>query len=92
MSAPMKPNSAGSLVRQAVALQLQAERLQEMIVRGEAVDSDLLIRVSSTSKRLLSIIAAKTGKRKPAKGPTLADFIARRTAERAAGSSEGGLA
>lgn len=72
-----------SLVRQAVALQLQAERLQEMIVRGEAVDSDLLIRVSSTSKRLLSIIAAKTGKRKPAAGPTIAEYMVRKAAEKA---------
>ena len=71
-----------SLVRQAVALQLQAERLQEMIVRGEAVDSDSLIRVSSTSKRLLSIIAAKTGKRKPAAGPTIADYLAARQLRR----------
>ena len=79
-----------SLVRQAVALQLQAERLQEMIVRGEAVDSDLLIRVSSTSKRLLSIIAAKTGKRKPAKGPTIGDYLAQKAAEKARGASQGG--
>ena len=85
----MKPNSAGSLVRQAVALQLQAERMQEMIVRGEAVDSDALIRVSSTSKRLLSIIAAKTGKRKAPAGPNLADYIAAKRAEKTSGESKG---
>jgi hypothetical protein len=62
----------------------------EMIVRGEAVDSDALIRVSSTSKRLLSIIAAKTGKRKPAKGPTIGDYLARKAAEKAGGASQGG--
>src|SRR5450755_3726343 len=38
-----------SLVRQACALQLQAERMQGAIVRGELVDSDALIRLSSTS-------------------------------------------
>jgi hypothetical protein len=54
-----------SLVRQAVALQLQAELMQAAIVRGEPVDADQLIRVSSTSKRLLGIIASRSGKRNP---------------------------
>jgi hypothetical protein len=65
-----------SLVRQACALQLQAERMQGAIVRGEVVDSDALIRVSSTSKRLLSIIASKTGKREAPVGPSLQDIFA----------------
>ena len=65
-----------SLVRQAVALQLQAERMQEAIVRGEAVDSDQLIRLSGTSKRMLSIIAAKTGRRDQPDGPSLEDLFA----------------
>jgi hypothetical protein len=72
-----------SLVRQAVALQLQAERMQAAIVRGETVDADQLIRVSSTSKRLLGIIASRTGKRKPAAGPTLAEYLAAKQAEKA---------
>lgn len=71
-----------SLVRQAVGLQLQAELMQAAIVRGEPVDSDALIRVSGTSKRLLAVIATKAGKRKPEK-PTLADHLAKRAAERA---------
>jgi hypothetical protein len=69
-----------SLVRQAVALQLQAERMQEMIVRGgdnDVVDADQLIRISSTSKRLLSVIAAKSGQRQPVPtGPTLDELFA----------------
>jgi hypothetical protein len=66
-----------ALVRQAVALQMQAEAMQEAIVAGEKVDADLLIRVSSTSKRLLSIIAGKTGKRdEPAGGPSVEDLFA----------------
>jgi hypothetical protein len=77
-----------SLVRQAVALQLQAERMQEAIVRGEPVDADQLIRVSSTSKRLLGIIADKTGKRKPAAGPTLAEYLAAKQAQKAAETPE----
>jgi hypothetical protein len=65
-----------SMVRQAVAMQLQAERMQEAIVRGEAVDSDALIRLSSTSKRLLSIIAAKAGQRQAPAGPSVEDIFA----------------
>ncbi|MGY8685488.1 hypothetical protein Q2941_48380 [Bradyrhizobium sp. UFLA05-153] len=68
-----------ALVRQAVALQLQAERLQERIVVGEIVDSDLLIRISSTSKRLLSIIAGKAGQRAD---PTWLDEVEAKYAER----------
>jgi hypothetical protein len=64
-----------SLVRQACALQLQAERMQGAIVRGETIDADQLIRVSSTSKRLLGIIAGKTGKRDASAGPSLEDIF-----------------
>jgi hypothetical protein len=64
-----------SLIRQAVGLQLLAERLQGQIVRGDVVDSDQLIRISSTSKRLLSIIASKTGQRQAASGPSLEDIF-----------------
>jgi hypothetical protein len=79
-----------SLVRQAAALQLQAEKMQEQIVKGEPVDAEQLIRVSSTSKRLLGIIAAKTGKRKPAPGPTLAEYLAAKQAEKGANPADGG--
>jgi hypothetical protein len=66
-----------SLVRQACALQLQAERMQGAIVRGEVVDSDALIRISSTSKRLLGIIAGKAGKRTEPQGQDLLrDYLA----------------
>jgi hypothetical protein len=65
-----------SLVRQAVTLQMQAERMQEAVVRGEAIDSDVLIRLSSTSKRLLGVIAGKTGKRAEAPGSELEAYLA----------------
>ena len=65
LGAPLsEPEKA--IVRQAVALQMQAEAMQQQILQGERVDADQLIRISSTSKRLLQIIAAKTGKRDPA--------------------------
>ena len=72
--------TSSSLIAQKlpVTLQLAAENMQERVVRGEPVDADQLIRVSSTSKRLLGIIASRTGKRKPAAGPTLAEYLAAR--------------
>jgi hypothetical protein len=48
-----------NLIKQSVALQMQAERMQEAIARGEDIDPDQLIRVSSTSKRLLEAIGSK---------------------------------
>ena len=40
-----------SLIRQAATLLLKSEQMQEMVVRGEPVDSDALIRMASTAKR-----------------------------------------
>jgi hypothetical protein len=73
------------MIRQAAGLTLRAEQLQAAIVRGEAVDDDQLIRLSSTARRLLTAIAAKAAKRKPP-APTLQDHIARRRAEGQLGS------
>jgi hypothetical protein len=50
------------LIRQAAGFTLRAEQLQAAIVRGEAVDNDELIRLSSTAKRLLEAIRAKANK------------------------------
>jgi hypothetical protein len=78
-----------SLIRQAVGLQLLAERLQGQIVNGDAVDSDALIRLSSTSKRLLSIIASRTGQRQAASGQDpLAAHIAAKYGHRSDASPE----
>jgi hypothetical protein len=76
LGAPLsEPEKA--IVRQAVALQMQAEAMQQQILQGERVDPDQLIRISSTSKRLLQIIAAKTGKREPAPtGPSIDELFA----------------
>lgn len=70
------------LVRQAAGLTLRGEQLQAAVVRGEVVDTDQLIRISSTAKRILEAITAKAAKRKPAPASTLADHLARRAAER----------
>jgi hypothetical protein len=71
--------SESGLVRQAAALALRCEQLQATIVRGEAVDDDLLVRISGTARRLLGTIASKSSDRKPA-GQTLQDYLAARAA------------
>jgi hypothetical protein len=80
-----------SLIRQAATLLLKSEQMQEMVVRGEPVDSDALIRMASTAKRVLAAISAKSAKRKPA-GPTIAEYVAAKPAEKAANASEGDAA
>lgn len=66
------------LLRQAAALILQAEQLQAALVRGEAVDGDELVRVSSESRRVLAAIR-RTNKRVPHEPPaeSFADLAAR---------------
>lgn len=46
------------LVRQAAAIMLRAEQLQAGIVRGEPIDPDELIRLSSEGRRVLRSIKA----------------------------------
>ena len=75
------------LVRQAAALALRCEQLQAAIVRGEAVDDDLLVRISGTAKRLLGAISVKSDGKKPA-GPTLAEYLVAKQAERDALESD----
>jgi len=62
------------LVKQAAALTLTAEGMQADIVNGKPVDTDAMIRVTSTAKRILGAISAKAAKNKPA-GPSLEDIF-----------------
>jgi hypothetical protein len=64
------------LVRQAVGLQILSETMQEKIVAGEMVDPDQAIRIAGTSRRLLQIIAGKTGQRQAPAGPSVDDIFA----------------
>jgi hypothetical protein len=48
-----------NMVRQAAALQVQAEMLQERIVRGEVVNSAELVAAAAGAERLLDIIRAR---------------------------------
>jgi hypothetical protein len=77
-----------SLIKQAVALQMQAEAMQESIVRGEAVDPDALIRVSSTSKRMLEAITTRVEANKPPPLTPLQVWQAERAAKVEAGTDE----
>jgi hypothetical protein len=64
-----------SQVRQAASLQLEVESLQARIVRGDAVDADAAIRLSSEHRRLLSGLQGRAAQNKPA-APNLAEYLA----------------
>src|SRR5262249_39332020 len=67
------------VIRQAAVMQMHVEKLQASILRGEAVLSDELVRLSSESRRVLGTLREKAMKRKP-DGPSLADYLAKRSA------------
>jgi hypothetical protein len=79
------------LIAQATSLALRAEQIREGIVGGASVDSDEAIRLASECRRILFQLKSKATNNKPA-GPTLADYIAAKQAEKAAAASEGGAA
>jgi hypothetical protein len=67
-------DSDRGLIRQAASLQLKGEMLQAALVRGEDVDADQIIRIAGTSRRILSSIASKAAKNKPA-GPSIDELF-----------------
>jgi hypothetical protein len=60
------------LVRQAAAISLQSEALQAALIRGEPVDSDALIRLSSEARRIMGCLK----RAQPAVGPSPEDIDA----------------
>ena len=80
-----------ALVQQIAAMQLRIEQLQAEIVEGRDVDADQIIRLSSEHRRLLTALRGKAAKNKPA-GPTLAEYVARKAAEKAASALDGDAA
>jgi hypothetical protein len=80
-----------ALIQQIAAMQLRIEQLQAAIVEGRDVGADQIIRLSSEHRRLLTSLRGKADKRKPA-GPTLADYVARKAAEKAASAPDGDAA
>ena len=77
-----------SAIRQAAAMMLRAEQLQAEIVRGEAVDADTLIRLSSEARRILATVRKRA---RPPATPTPTEYLTRRAAERAGERSGGPL-
>ncbi|PSO30536.1 hypothetical protein [Bradyrhizobium sp. MOS002] len=65
-----------SQIRQAAHLALRGEQLQARQVRGEPVDGDELIRVTSELRRALAPLLARGTARKPDANPSLADYLA----------------
>jgi hypothetical protein len=65
-----------ALVETAATVKLRIEHLAELMKAGEDVDTDQLVRLASTVKRLLGAISAKA-KSKPA-GPTLQQYLAQK--------------
>ena len=63
------------LIAQTAAVQIQCEQLQRAIVEGREVDADMLVRLSSEHRRLLSSLRAKAEKAKPT-GPSVEDLFA----------------
>lgn len=68
-----------TLIRQAAATSLQSEALQAQLARGEPVDTDMIIRLSSEARRILAPITARAGRRaKATAGPSALDeYLAR---------------
>jgi hypothetical protein len=65
-----------ALVRQIASVQLQIEKLQAQIVRGEDVSADETIRLTSEHRRLLSALADRASQNKPAAQQSVEDLFA----------------
>ena len=72
------------LIRQAAGLVVRGEQMQAALIRGEPVNNDELVRISSTAKRLLETIRAKADKRKPSGQGLLQQYLADKAAQAAA--------
>lgn len=71
-----------ALIRQAAAVAVEAEGIQARILRGEPVDTDVLVRVTNVLARSLQALGIKSGK--ATKQPmTLKDYVASKQAETA---------
>jgi hypothetical protein len=68
------PEADRDLIRQAASLTLRAEQMAASLVRGEDINNDELVRISSTAKRLIETIRVKADARKPA-APGLGDIL-----------------
>ena len=70
-----------TLIMQAATLQVQAERVQASVLRGEDVNSEQLTRLSNSTIRILSQLGIK--RQKPDATPTLSEYLAAKAAKAA---------
>jgi hypothetical protein len=66
-----------AMVRQAASLMLRCEQEQARVVRGEPVNEDALVRLSSEARRILSALRRRTAKRE--RNVDLAAYLAAST-------------
>jgi hypothetical protein len=71
------------LVKSAASCGLQLERLQAQILRDEAVDTRLLVRLTNAQSRALAALGALAAKadKTRSQGPTLEEHLARLAAK-----------
>jgi hypothetical protein len=80
LGAPLsEPEKA--MVRQAVALQMQAEAMQQQIASGVPVAVDDLVRVNGEARRAIGMLKAKAVKSKPSGATALQEYLASRSAQ-----------
>jgi hypothetical protein len=57
---PVLADGARSMVRQAAVLMLRSEQLQAAVIRGDPVNDDQLIRLSSEARRAVDALRSMT--------------------------------
>jgi hypothetical protein len=65
-----------AMIKQAAALGMQSEAMQAALVRGEPVNPDNLIRLSSEVRRILDALRERARDRKPPAVPNIHDYVA----------------
>lgn len=70
MTEPMR-----ALVRQAAAVTVEAEKMQAAIVRGDAVDTEQLVRVTNTLARLMNLLKTKAKASKAGQRTALSEYL-----------------
>lgn len=71
-----------TLIAQATTLQIQSERVQRAVLRGELVDVEQLTRLANAATRILSRLGLKREQRDAT--PSLAEYLAANDGEAAA--------
>jgi hypothetical protein len=81
-----------ALVEQAASLIVQREAMEAAMTAGEPVNAQEITKISGAVTRCLASLRGKASKQRGATGPTLADYLARKAAEKAADLPSGDAA